>query len=96
MKVNAEELKSAAWDARIKLTAEEEKELKEQTENIFRILEEINGTLSEISDAVFYGHDGKNMVREDIVEESLPLESALANAPDADNSCFQVPRIIEE
>lgn len=96
MNVNAEELKSAAWDARIKLTAEEEKELKEQTENIFRILEEINGTLSEISDAVFYGHDGENMVREDIVEESLPLESALANAPEADNSCFQVPRIIEE
>lgn len=38
----------------------------------------------------------KNVLREDIVRESLPIAEVLKNAPDKDNRFFRVPRIIEE
>ncbi|HHV17687.1 MAG TPA: Asp-tRNA(Asn)/Glu-tRNA(Gln) amidotransferase subunit GatC [Thermoanaerobacterales bacterium] len=38
----------------------------------------------------------KNVLREDAVWKSLPIEEVLRNAPDKDNRFFRVPRIIEE
>ncbi len=37
----------------------------------------------------------QNIVREDIVRESLPREAALQNAPDATDRFYRVPKIIE-
>lgn len=37
-----------------------------------------------------------NVFRADERRESLPPEVALANAPEAEDGCFKVPRIIEE
>jgi len=38
----------------------------------------------------------KNVLREDTVWESLPIDEVLKNAPDRDDRFFRVPRIIEE
>lgn len=35
-----------------------------------------------------------NVLREDVVEPSLPLEKVLQNAPDTDGPFFKVPKII--
>ncbi len=37
-----------------------------------------------------------NRMREDAVTPSLPLERALANAPEVEDGRFKVPRIIED
>jgi aspartyl-tRNA(Asn)/glutamyl-tRNA(Gln) amidotransferase subunit C len=37
-----------------------------------------------------------NVLREDEPGESLPVELALANAPEKAEGCFVVPRILEE
>jgi len=37
-----------------------------------------------------------NVFREDIVQLSLPVEKALANAPEREADGFAVPKIIEE
>ena len=36
----------------------------------------------------------ENVFREDIVEDSLPREEALKNAPDRDEEYFHVPKVI--
>ena len=36
-----------------------------------------------------------NILREDIVEPSLPLEEVLKNAPETDGTFFEVPKVIE-
>lgn len=41
------------------------------------------------------GPDKKYALRKDIVEESLPREDALKNAPEQESGCFKVPQIIE-
>ena len=37
----------------------------------------------------------KNVFRPDAVRDSLPVEEALSNAPDSEQTCFKVPKIIE-
>ncbi|NCO43755.1 MAG: aspartyl/glutamyl-tRNA amidotransferase subunit C, partial [Armatimonadetes bacterium] len=37
-----------------------------------------------------------NVFRKDEVKPSLPVESVLANAPDATETAFRVPRVVEE
>ena len=50
--------------------------------------EEVMPTVHPVTD--------RNVLREDVVRESLPIEKVLKNAPDKDNRFFRVPRIIEE
>ena len=38
----------------------------------------------------------QNVFREDAVMPSLPVEATLANAPDTQDNCFRVPKIIQE
>ena len=38
----------------------------------------------------------KNVFREDEARPSLPVEEALANAPEVEADCFKVPQIIQE
>jgi aspartyl-tRNA(Asn)/glutamyl-tRNA(Gln) amidotransferase subunit C len=38
----------------------------------------------------------QNKFREDVVLPSLPVDAALANAPQTDGRCFQVPQILED
>lgn len=96
MHLSPEELKKAAWDTRIELTTTETKELLAEIQDFFNLV----GPLQEINlgetPATYYGFEGQNTLREDIVLPSLPPEIFLANAPDTDESCFLVPRIIEE
>lgn len=35
-----------------------------------------------------------NVLREDVVEEPLPVEKVLANAPDSDPPFFKVPKVL--
>jgi aspartyl-tRNA(Asn)/glutamyl-tRNA(Gln) amidotransferase subunit C len=35
-----------------------------------------------------------NFFREDVVEESLPLEAVLRNAPETDGAFFKVPKVL--
>jgi Asp-tRNA(Asn)/Glu-tRNA(Gln) amidotransferase C subunit len=35
-------------------------------------------------------------MRDDVVQPSLPLADALANAPAVENDCFRVPIVLED
>jgi aspartyl-tRNA(Asn)/glutamyl-tRNA(Gln) amidotransferase subunit C len=96
LKISPEELKNAAWDARIELTAIEEKELQEEVQDFINQAKQLQEINLEGTAATYYGLEGQNILREDIIRPSLPLEASMANAPDTDESCFLVPRIIEE
>ena len=36
-----------------------------------------------------------NVLRPDVVGETLPIDRVLANAPEAENNAFRVPRVVE-
>jgi aspartyl-tRNA(Asn)/glutamyl-tRNA(Gln) amidotransferase subunit C len=96
VKITSKELEAAIVDARLSFTPEEQEALRQ---NIERVLDQVQGIKEDCTDSdsppLFYPHEVKNIYREDRQEKSLPRETALANGPDTDTSCFHVPRIIE-
>jgi aspartyl-tRNA(Asn)/glutamyl-tRNA(Gln) amidotransferase subunit C len=74
-------------------------ELESMTEHLGKILSYID-QLSELdTDAVepmAHALEISNAFRDDEVRPSLPRESALGNAPNADDECFRVPAVLGE
>ena len=74
-------------------------ELDRFTEQLGQILEHANDIAAlKLNDVVPTAHPFGliNVVREDVIEPSLPREELLAMAPDAEDGRFAVPRIMGE
>ncbi len=95
--ISAEELAQAAEAARMEIPAEEKEGFLEAVNALFAFVKRQWETLDVEGVApTAYVRPLKNITRPDKPRPSLPLETALANAPEEDGGCFRVPRIIEE
>jgi len=82
--------------ARLRLSDEE---LDLFTVQLARILDHAADMQSlDLADVIATAHpyDLINVVREDVVRPSLARDAVLAAAPDAEDGCFAVPRIMGE
>ena len=95
-KITRNDVRHAALLSRLHLTDEE---ITEYTQVLNSILEYF-AKLDELDTAQIppTSHSIKmqNVFREDLVTPSLPVEEALANAPESEENCFKVPKIIQE
>ncbi len=96
MKITQELVDHVARLARLDLTDEETARMKGQLGDILgyiSLLDEL-----DLSDVPPTSHviDMVNVMREDEVKPSLPLDKGLANAPAKEGTTFKVPRIIED
>ena len=81
--------------ARMRLTDEEKELFSRQMSDIMRYLDKLNELDTSGVEPTSQLIDQKNVFREDQVEPSLPKEEVLASAPDASDTCFLVPKVIE-
>jgi aspartyl-tRNA(Asn)/glutamyl-tRNA(Gln) amidotransferase subunit C len=91
-----EDVAKVAKLARLSLSAEE---LDMFTEQLGQILEHANDIAAlQLDEVIPTAHPFGliNVVREDVIEPSLPREDLLAMAPDAEDGRFAVPRIMGE
>jgi aspartyl-tRNA(Asn)/glutamyl-tRNA(Gln) amidotransferase subunit C len=91
-----EDVAKVAKLARLSLSDEE---LDMFTEQLGQILEHANDIAAlQLNDVVPTAHPFGliNVVREDVIEPSLPRDDLLAMAPDAEDGRFAVPRIMGE
>ena len=111
MKVTEKDVAYVADLANLELTAEERGGMLRDLNSILDYVDRLNELdtsdvppMAQVSDR--YGVDQTKQgserfayaSREDVVEglrKSLPHEEALANAPDADENFFRVPKVIE-
>ena len=111
MKVTDKDVAYVADLANLELTADECVRMLRDLNSILDYIDRLNELdtsdvppMAQVSDR--YGVDESNQgsarfayaSREDILEglrKSLPHEEALANAPDADDDFFKVPKVIE-
>jgi aspartyl-tRNA(Asn)/glutamyl-tRNA(Gln) amidotransferase subunit C len=95
MKLTAKEVQRIAMLARLRLTAEEETLLTDQLDNILQYMGKLNEV--DISGIEPFSHNVNmiNPMREDMVTNQPNAEALLANAPEKENTFFQVPKIIE-
>ena len=95
MKLSREEVLHIARLARIALTEEEITRLSDQLSNLlehFQVLQEVNtDNVSPTAQSI----DLRSVMREDVVEASMPVEDVLLNAPRREGDYFRVKPVLE-
>ena len=94
MKITLEEVEHVATLARLEVSAEDKQQLTEQMNRILLYMEKLNELDTTEVPTTSHVVELENAFREDIVEESLPRDQILENAPEASDSEFIVPRVI--
>lgn len=94
MKISEEEVSKVANLARLELRPEEVKSLTGQLDSILSYIEKLNELDTEGISPTTHAIAINNAFREDVVQESLPQQDAIANGPVENGEAFVVPRII--
>ena len=81
--------------ARLDLTDEETTRLREQLGVILEHAAKVGEVAAENVPPTAYAIPRSNVLRDDEVTPSLPVEEVLANAPEVESDRFKVPRIVE-
>lgn len=93
--ITTETVQKIARLANLKLTADEVGLFSRQLEQILEYIHKLNQLDTSDVTPTTHALPMQNVWRPDEVQASLPREAALAAAPDAQEQCFRVPRIIE-
>lgn len=97
MAITEKDVLRVAELARLNLTKEDATTYTTQLQRILAHVENLSQVDTEGVEPMTTGcsADKKYALREDVVEEPLPREDALRNAPEQESGCFKVPQIIE-
>jgi aspartyl-tRNA(Asn)/glutamyl-tRNA(Gln) amidotransferase subunit C len=94
--IDRAQVRHVARLARLALSPEEEERFAAQLDHVLGYIERIAAVdVSGVEPLSFAGDASAMPLREDVVQESLPREKVLAEAPQHDAQAFLVPRIIE-
>jgi len=95
MSLTIEQVEHIAELARLALTAEEKALYRGQLSAVLEyaaLLQKVDTSQIPPTATVL---PLRNVMRDDAVQPSLPVEDVLANAPDAEDDCFRVTAILE-
>lgn len=95
MKVDNNTIKHVASLARLNLGEKELEELRIDMENIISYVDKLNELDVSGIEPTSHIIPVKNVFRKDIKKESYDREEILKNAPEKENGCFLVPKIVE-
>lgn len=95
MKIQRSEVQAVARLARLALKNEELEALTGQMDQLLAYVEKLNELDTTGIEPTSHAVPMENAFRADEVKASLGIEKALANAPQYEDSCFVVPKVIE-
>lgn len=81
--------------ARLELSDDEKALFQRQIEDIVGYVEKISEVNVEGVEPMMHGRETVNAFREDVVKPSLPVQTALGNAPKRVGDEFLLPKIVE-
>ena len=95
MEISLQEVEKVAKLARLAISSSEQEAFARQLSQILTHVEKLNqyDTTGVEPTTTVLGQ--VNVFREDVVRPSLPVDLALANAPEREADGFRVPKIIE-
>ena len=94
MPVSKKDVEKIADLARLYITEEDKKKYTSQLNVILEYMDQLNQVDTSDVEPLSHPFDLKNIVREDKVKPSLPVEEALKNAPEKSGNYFKVPKVI--
>ncbi|SEU25158.1 Asp-tRNA(Asn)/Glu-tRNA(Gln) amidotransferase subunit GatC [Paenibacillus sp. NFR01] len=95
MSITVKDVQHVARLARLHLSPEEEATFTEQMNAILQYAEKLNELDTDNVRPTTHVLQVSNVMREDVVKESLSREDALLNAPDHEDGHFKVPAVLE-
>jgi aspartyl-tRNA(Asn)/glutamyl-tRNA(Gln) amidotransferase subunit C len=95
MKIDRDTLHKIAHLARLEVKPEEEAALLSSMENVLTWMEQLDELDTEGVEPLTHVTGEVNNWREDIAENRLTREEALANAPSQDGTYLKVPKVLE-
>ncbi|MFQ6079230.1 MAG: Asp-tRNA(Asn)/Glu-tRNA(Gln) amidotransferase subunit GatC [Thermodesulfobacteriota bacterium] len=95
MKISARDVEYVAKLARLDLSDEEKDEFAVQLNDILTYMDKLNELDTKQVEPTSHVIPIMNVFRSDEVLESLPRESSLGSAPEAEKDFYKVPKIIE-
>ncbi len=95
MALTREEVEKVAKLARLKFEENEIEKFRSDLNNILDYINKLKELDTENVPPTSHVVEMKNVFREDVVGESLPIEEVLKNAPEKKDRFFVVPRVIE-
>lgn len=96
MSLTKVEVEHVARLARLELSEAEKEEFTWQLNEILAFVEKLNRLDTTTIQPTAHANPITNVFRPDQVKPSLVPELALANAPDAEDDFFKVPKILED
>ncbi len=96
MKLSKEEVEHVARLARLAISEEESAAFCRQLSEILTYVGKLNELDTSQVQPTSHVLDLNNVLRDDQVGPCLPVDRALAGAPDREGDFFRVPKIIEE
>lgn len=95
MKISRQDVENVALLSRLEMTAEELDAYAGQLNAILEYADVLNKLDTQGIEPTAHVLPLKNVMRPDAVKPSLPRDEALANAPEAEDGYFKVPKIME-
>lgn len=94
-KIGLGEVERVARLARLDLSVEEKERMRSQLDAILGYVEQLQRVDTTGVEPTAHVLPLANVMREDEIRPSYPVEAMLANAPDPDGESFRVPKILE-
>lgn len=95
MSISMQDVEHVAKLARLELTAEEKEVFNGQLNAILKYAEKLNELDTDGIEPTSHVLPVMNVMREDEVRPSLPIEKVLLNAPDEEDGQIKVPAVLE-
>ncbi len=96
MEVNDIMVENLAHLARLQFTDLEKNEFKTDLQRMITFVEQLKEVDTTNVKPLLHLSDTVNVLREDVLVESISQELALKNAPKKDNNFFLVPKVIKK
>lgn len=96
MKISAEEIKKIALLSRLEIKEDQIESVGKQLNDILSYMDLMSQVDIEGVKPTAHAVSMSNVMRDDVPQESLSNEKALQNAPEPENGCFKVPKVIQD
>ena len=96
MKISAEEIKKIALLSRLEIKEDQIESVGKQLNDILSYMDLMSQVDIEGVKPTAHAVAMSNVMRDDVPQESLSNDKALQNAPEPENGCFKVPKVIQD
>lgn len=96
MEINDDLVQHIAHLARLEFQGEDLKAIKGDMQNIITFMDKLSELDTDEVEPLIFMSDEVNVLREDVVEQTVTSDQALKNAPKKDSDYFRIPKVLDK